>query len=91
MAQISKKYIVEGFVQGVGYRYFAKTKALELNLKGYAKNLIDGRVEVLAIGEEVQVIEFKKILEKGPMRGFVSGIRSEEFDKNQTYDNFYIY
>ena len=41
---------VRGHVQGVGFRWWARARALELGLVGYARNLDDGRVEVLAQG-----------------------------------------
>jgi acylphosphatase len=49
---IGKKYIVAGRVQGVYYRATAARHARELQIKGYAINLPDGRVEVLAYGSE---------------------------------------
>jgi acylphosphatase len=49
---IRKKYIVAGRVQGVYYRATAVRHARELAITGYAKNLPDGRVEVLAFGSE---------------------------------------
>ena len=48
---ICKKSVVGGRVQGVFYRATAARRARELDIKGYAKNLPDGRVEVLACGE----------------------------------------
>ena len=41
---------VRGRVQGVGFRWWVRARALELGLVGYARNLDDGRVEVLAQG-----------------------------------------
>lgn len=46
---------VYGRVQGVGFRYSTRHEALKLGLKGYAKNLEDGSVEVLICGEPPQV------------------------------------
>lgn len=43
---------VEGRVQGVGFRWWVRANALELGLTGYAENLADGRVKVLAEGPE---------------------------------------
>jgi acylphosphatase len=43
---------VEGRVQGVGFRWWVRANALELGLTGYAENLTDGRVKVLAEGAE---------------------------------------
>ena len=48
---ICKKSLVGGRVQGVFYRATTASRARELGLKGYAKNLPDGRVEVLAYGD----------------------------------------
>jgi len=41
---------VEGRVQGVGFRWWVRANALELGLAGYAENLLDGRVKVVAEG-----------------------------------------
>jgi acylphosphatase len=43
---------VEGRVQGVGFRWWVRANALELGLTGYAENLTDGRVKVVAEGAE---------------------------------------
>jgi acylphosphatase len=53
-----KKCLVGGRVQGVYYRGTAARRARELNLRGYARNLPDGRVEVLACGEAPAVEAF---------------------------------
>jgi len=42
---------VHGHVQGVGFRWWTRARALELGLAGYARNLNDGRVEVVAEGD----------------------------------------
>lgn len=55
MAQSSTIAWVYGRVQGVGFRYSTRQEALKLGLGGYARNLDDGSVEVLACGEAEQV------------------------------------
>jgi acylphosphatase len=47
-----------GRVQGVGYRYYVTDRARELRVTGYAKNLADGTVEVVAEGQEPVLREF---------------------------------
>ena len=42
----ARRWYVTGRVQGVGFRYFAQRRALEIGLQGWARNLDDGRVEV---------------------------------------------
>jgi acylphosphatase len=44
---------VHGMVQGVGFRWWTRSRALELGLVGSAKNLLDGRVEIVAEGSQV--------------------------------------
>jgi len=55
---IGRKCRVGGRVQGVFYRATAARRALELSIRGYARNLPDGTVEVLAYGEERAVSAF---------------------------------
>lgn len=58
--------LVEGDVQGVGYRDFAQRKAAQFGLTGYVMNLRDGKVRVRAEGPRDVVEEFARDLEKGP-------------------------
>jgi acylphosphatase len=48
----TKKFVVSGRVQGVGFRYFVVREAEALSLAGWVRNLPDGRVEVLASGDD---------------------------------------
>ncbi len=57
---------VSGRVQGVGYRRFAQKQAETLSLQGWARNLLDGRVEIVAIGPESDLDQFCEFLKKGP-------------------------
>ncbi|PYG51343.1 acylphosphatase [Pantoea sp. AG1095] len=74
MATTCCKIWVHGIVQGVGFRYHTQAQARELNLYGYAHNLADGGVEVLASGEAQQVDELISWLKAG-------GPRSARVDK----------
>ena len=58
--------IVEGRVQGVGYRYYAQRRAEHLGLAGYVMNLKDGRVRARVEGPRVDIEDFVRSLEKGP-------------------------
>jgi Acylphosphatases len=58
--------IVEGLVQGVGYRAFAKRVADKLGLKGYAENLPDGTVKIIVEGEKDQIEDFIEECRRGP-------------------------
>jgi len=58
--------IVEGRVQGVGYRDFARRRAAHLGAVGYVMNLANGHVRVRAEGSRPALEELVRLLEKGP-------------------------
>lgn len=58
--------LIYGRVQGVGFRYFAIEKGLTLGLRGYARNLEDGSVEVLAQGPRPALENLLALLRRGP-------------------------
>lgn len=59
------KILVQGKVQGVGFRFFATTKAKPLNITGLCKNLDNGDVYIEAQGNEENIITFTNNLKKG--------------------------
>lgn len=73
-----KRAWVSGRVQGVGYRDFAHQAARELEVSGYAHNLADGRVEVLACGEADAVEQLIARLHQGPRWSAVSAVEVED-------------
>jgi acylphosphatase len=68
------RYLVAGRVQGVGYRYFVMREAESLGVTGYARNLSDGRVEVVAEGAEEVLQAFESRLREGPAFANVGGV-----------------
>ena len=66
--------IVEGRVQGVGYRTFVQRKAAQLALRGYVMNLKDGRVRVRVEGSREGIEELARELEKGPPLACVESV-----------------
>jgi acylphosphatase len=68
------RYLVSGRVQGVGYRYFALREAEALGVTGFARNLPDGRVEVVAEGSDEALAAFEGRLQAGPGFASVSGL-----------------
>jgi len=71
---ICRRFIVSGRVQGVFYRGTAQKQANRLGLKGWVRNLADGRVEMLACGDEVMLATIEKWLEIGPEYAKVTNI-----------------
>jgi len=60
------RYLVRGRVQGVGYRYFVLGQAEAFGVSGFARNLSDGRVEVVAEGTEAALAQLEERLKEGP-------------------------
>jgi acylphosphatase len=71
---VCKKCLVGGRVQGVFYRATAARRARELAVHGYARNLPDGRVEVLACGDEAAVQAFVEWLWTGSSASKVTSV-----------------
>lgn len=66
--------LVTGRVQGVGYRAFVQRQALDFTLAGYAENLSDGRVEVVAEGDRQDLEGFLIKLKAGPSHAVVTTV-----------------
>jgi acylphosphatase len=66
--------LVAGRVQGVGYRAYVRRHALDLGLAGYAENLSDGRVEVVAEGPRHELEHFLARLRSGPLHAEVEAV-----------------
>lgn len=73
-AIVARRCLVSGLVQGVYYRASTRQKAVDLGLSGYACNLPDGRVEVLAVGEWAAVESLVDWLHVGPPAAKVSNV-----------------
>jgi acylphosphatase len=88
---VCKKCVVGGRVQGVFYRATAARRAQELAVRGYARNLTDGRVEVLACGEEEAVQTFVSWLWTGSSASKVTSVDVSDVppDSVQVAVNFY--
>ena len=81
---------ISGSVQGVFFRSNTCRKANELNVKGWVKNLVDGRVEVVAQGAPVTMDAFLKFLHKGPYGARVKHVEVKEETASKKYSDFSI-
>jgi len=77
-----RKCRVQGRVQGVWFRASTQQQARELGVSGYAKNLSDGSVEVLACGDAAKVDALCDWLWQGPPHAQVSAVACEVVDVN---------
>lgn len=75
-----RRFRVSGLVQGVYFRAGTQAEARKLELAGWAKNLPDGRVEVVACGAEAALAALAEWLEHGPPRAEVDAVEAEDID-----------
>jgi acylphosphatase len=88
---IARRYFISGDVQGVGFRYFVQRRAHKLpQLKGFVRNLYDGRVEVYAEGDEDQIKDLESALRQGPPGSTVDRLEMQEEAVSNQYKDFRI-
>jgi acylphosphatase len=82
--------IVQGLVQGVGFRWFVQREANELGLTGYVKNLYNGDVEVEVEGERGLIEELIRQLKVGNRSSRVTNVQVSWLEYEEKYNNFRI-
>ncbi len=85
---IARRARVQGRVQGVYFRASTAERATALGLRGYARNLADGSVEVLCAGPQAGVEALLDWLREGPAMARVDEVRVETADGAQVPDGF---
>jgi len=76
-----RRVLVEGFVQGVGYRDFARRAALRFRISGWVRNHYDGTVEALIQGAPADVEAMLAEMRRGPRGAMVTSLRVDEGEK----------
>jgi acylphosphatase len=82
------RILVSGLVQGVGFRYSTVELGQRLGLRGWARNLPDGRVEVVAEGSEEGVHRLARWCRQGPPAARVSDVEEEPVDGGEPLGEF---
>ncbi|MBW8808731.1 MAG: acylphosphatase [Lysobacter sp.] len=82
------RFFIAGKVQGVWFRASTREQAVALELRGYASNLRDGRVEVLAVGEEAAIERLAQWLHRGPPMARVDTVLREVASEHEAGDGF---
>jgi acylphosphatase len=90
MADKQLHCLVSGKVQGVWYRGSTMEQAQRLGLVGYARNLPDGRVEVVACGDETALQKLEKWLWSGPANAEVREVDAQWQNEMETFPEFLI-
>ena len=82
--------IAHGRVQGVGFRFYVRERAVPFGIKGWVRNLPDGSVEIHAEGKKDMLDLFIAEIRKGPTFGNVSHLDEEWADPTNRYTGFSI-
>jgi acylphosphatase len=82
--EVIRRFLVFGKVQGVFFRHSARLEARRLALRGIARNMPDGSVEVLAQGRAAAVEELRVWLQRGPAQARVDEVREAAPDPTQS-------
>lgn len=82
--------VVEGRVQGVGFRYFVRQRAAALPLTGWVRNLSDGRVELLAEGPRAELEKLLGSVQRGPTGSLVTHVVADWRPASKGYSDFAI-
>lgn len=82
--------VIDGVVQGVGFRWFVERTANNFGLKGWVKNLYDGSVETYAEGDEGALNGFLEEMRVGPPSGKVTSVKADWMKYTGNYKDFRI-
>jgi len=75
---LTRRFVVHGRVQGVGFRWFVEREAQMLGISGWVRNNYDGSVEVLAAGSREQLAQLRERLQIGPRAARVDQVGESE-------------
>jgi acylphosphatase len=88
-SMMTRRYIIHGRVQGVGFRYFVTRIADAFDIRGYVRNAPDGSVEIVASGERENMQGFREQVEIGPSGARVDRVSAEEMEERK-FDGFRV-
>jgi len=87
----SRRFIISGRVQGVGFRYFVQSVAVRESLSGWVRNLDDGRVETAAAGDKDAMERFERAIRQGPSSARVEHVVVDDtFPMSEHASGFHI-
>ena len=88
--EVRAEIVVNGLVQGVGYRYFVIREAKALGLKGFTKNLYTGEVLTVVEGEKALIEEIIKKLKVGPSHSSVKSCKVDWQEPKNEFTDFEV-
>jgi len=89
-SNLTRRFVVRGRVQGVGFRWYVEREAQVLGISGWVRNNFDGSVEVLAAGTGEQLAALSQRLQAGPRAARVDQVEESEAVPVKDLRNFRI-
>lgn len=86
----TRRYVVRGRVQGVGFRWYVESAASVIGVTGWVRNNYDGSVEVLATGSREQLSALRRKLQEGPRAARVDDVDESEAQPVEGLNTFRI-
>src|SRR5450755_3598912 len=86
----SRRFLVRGRVQGVGFRWFVEREAHLLQIAGWVRNNPDSSVEVLAMGTREQLVELRSRLQQGPRAARIDDVEESEAEPVAGLNSFQV-
>jgi acylphosphatase len=86
----ARRFVVSGRVQGVGFRFFTQDIARREGLTGIVRNLADGRVEVVAEGDDESLTRLEAALWRGPSHARVKDVEVDSLAPSGRYLGFAV-
>ena len=87
---MTRRYIITGRVQGVGFRWYVEKEARAIGVGGWVRNTDDGAVEVMATGNGDQLGRLRKALAQGPRAARVDEVQEFEAEQDASETSFRI-
>ncbi len=89
-ALASRRWVLSGRVQGVGFRWFVLNNAQALGIRGWVANMDDGSVEVVGQAPEETLEQFGRLLAKGPTAARVTEITTQDVPHDHVESKSFI-
>ncbi|MCM8776622.1 MAG: acylphosphatase [Candidatus Omnitrophica bacterium] len=84
------KAIFDGMVQGVGFRFTVERISRQFAVKGYVRNLANGKVELVAEGAEGELKNFLNAIREGSMSDYIRDVQVEWSESKSQFKQFEI-
>ncbi len=88
--RIARRFLINGRVQGVGFRWFTSDTAAREGVVGWVRNLVDGRVEAWVEGEAEAVTRVERALRQGPRGARVDDVVVAHEDAAGAFNDFAV-